>query len=103
MVGLVRLALQRADHVSAIRWVEPVLDQPRTFPITALGVAFRDFGDDRTALRAFARTIDLGDPYAMEYAARIAEAHGNNGRRGCRRGELPVLVGIFWLQATART
>ena len=42
MVGLVRLALERDDHGTAIRWFGPVLDAAATFPIAALGVAFRD-------------------------------------------------------------
>lgn len=76
MVGLVRLALARDDHASAMRWVGPVLDQDAMFPITALGVAFRDYGDEETALQAFTRAIDLGDPYAMEYTARMLQAQG---------------------------
>jgi tetratricopeptide (TPR) repeat protein len=77
MVGLIRLALQRDDHTAAIRWLKHVLDQDTPFPITATGVAFRDHGDDSTALQAFNRAIDLGDPYAMQYAARLLEAHGH--------------------------
>ncbi|MFC4149853.1 tetratricopeptide repeat protein [Micromonospora mangrovi] len=79
MVGLVRLALGRGDHVRATRWVDPVLDQEEMFPVTALGVAFRDHGDERTALRAFSRAIQLGDPYAMEYTADLLDAHGRTG------------------------
>ena len=79
MVGLARLALERDDHAGAVRWLQPVLDQDATFPITAIGVAFRDHGDARTALRAFGRAIDLGDPYAMQYAAAIFEDQGRTG------------------------
>lgn len=79
MVGLVRLALGRGDHASATRWVDPVLDQDEMFPVTALGVAFRDYGDEGTALRAFTRAINLGDPYAMEYTAHMLEARGRTG------------------------
>src|SRR4051794_22484171 len=76
MVGLVRLALERDDHAGAVRWVHPVLAQDAMFPITAMGVAFRDYSDERTALQAFSRAIDLGDPYAMQYAAALLDAGG---------------------------
>jgi TPR repeat protein len=79
MVGLVRLALERDDHAGAVRWLHPVLAQEAMFPITAVGVAFRDYGDDHTALQAFNRAIDLGDPYAMKYAAELLEAGGRTG------------------------
>jgi uncharacterized protein HemY len=54
-----------------------VLGQDQPYPITALGVAYRDSGDTTTALRVFDRAIALGDAYAMEYAARIHEYNGN--------------------------
>jgi hypothetical protein len=57
--------------------VEPLLRQDQPYPITALGVAYRDHGDDTTALRIFDRAIALGDAYAMEYAADIHERHGD--------------------------
>ncbi|BFU47668.1 hypothetical protein [Krasilnikovia sp. MM14-A1004] len=79
MVGLVRLALERGDHEGALRWLDPVLDQDAIFPITAVGVAFRDHGDGPTALRAFSRAIDLGDPYAMQYMAAMLEVQGRAG------------------------
>ncbi|MFC4046388.1 hypothetical protein ACFO1B_48920 [Dactylosporangium siamense] len=39
-------------------------------------MAFRDAGDVSTALRLFHAAIGRGDPYAMEYAARIYDARG---------------------------
>jgi len=78
MMCVARLALQRDDRVAAKKWIEPLLlaqDQP--YPITALGVALRDSGDESTAVRIFDRAVALGDGYAMEYAARIHWAHGD--------------------------
>lgn len=72
-----RLALQRDDRVAAEKWIEPLLAQDQPYPITALGVAFRDNGDEDTAMRMFDRAIALGDGYAMEYAARTHEACGD--------------------------
>jgi uncharacterized protein HemY len=54
-----------------------VLGQDQPYPITALGVAYRDNGDTPTALHVLDRAIALGDTYAMEYAARIHEHNGN--------------------------
>lgn len=76
MLGLARLALERGDRGEAARWIEPVLGQDDGYPVTALGVAFRDDGDQSTALRLFHAAIGRGDPYAMEYAARIYDARG---------------------------
>jgi tetratricopeptide (TPR) repeat protein len=76
MLCLARLALARADKVAAARWIEPVLGQDDAFPVTALGVAFRDSGDETTAMRLFHAAIARADPYAMEYAARIYEQRG---------------------------
>lgn len=86
MVGLVRLALERGAPEAATRWVDPVLRQHEVFPITALGVAFRDHGDDDTALRAFAHATGLGDPYAMEYAAEVFESRGSTELAAALRG-----------------
>lgn len=77
MMCVARLALERGDRVAAERWVEPVLAQDQPYPITALGVAYRDNDDESTAMRIFDRAIALGDGYAMEYAARILWAHGD--------------------------
>ncbi len=77
MMSVARLALQRGDDAAARQWVQPVLDQDQPYPIAALGVAFRDFGDEQIALRLFHRGIELGDGYAMEFAARIYQARGD--------------------------
>jgi TPR repeat protein len=77
MMCVARLALQRGDRATADRWLALVLGQSQPYPITALGVAYRDNGDTATALRVFDRAIALGDAYAMEYAARIQERNGN--------------------------
>jgi tetratricopeptide (TPR) repeat protein len=76
MLCLARLALGRGDHDEAARWMEPILGQEDTFPVCALGVAFRDSGDEATAMRLFHTAIAGGDPYAMDYAARIYDARG---------------------------
>jgi TPR repeat protein len=78
-VGLLRLALERGDHARALGWLPPVLDQDESYPIVAVGVAFRDHGDVDTALRVLRRAIDLGDPYAMQYTADILDARGDTG------------------------
>jgi TPR repeat protein len=77
MMCVARLALQRGDRSAADRWLDRVLGQDQPYPITALGVAYRDCGDPVTALRIFERAIALGDAYAMEYAARIHQHNGN--------------------------
>lgn len=77
MMCAARLALQRGDRATADRWLPLVLGQDQPYPITALGVAYRDNGDTTTALHVFDRAIALGDAYAMEYAARIHEHNGN--------------------------
>jgi TPR repeat protein len=77
MMCVARIALQRYDRLAAEKWIEPLLAQDQPYPITALGVAFRDSGDESTAMRIFDRAIALGDAYAMEYAANIHWAHGD--------------------------
>ncbi|EFL12800.1 hypothetical protein [Streptomyces sp. C] len=76
MLGLVRQALDRGDTAGVDRWAPVILAQDEAFPITALGVAFRDHGDLARAVQAFLRSEDLGDGYAMEYRARILAAQG---------------------------
>jgi TPR repeat protein len=78
MLCVARLALQRGDRRAAGRWLEPLLAQSQPYPITAMGVAYRDHGDVETAMRAFERAIALGDGYAMRYAARIHQAKGDH-------------------------
>ncbi len=80
MLCLARLALGRGDRAGADRWIEPVLGQDEVFPVTALGVAFRDSGDEATALRLFHAGIGRGDPYAMDYAATIYQARDDADR-----------------------
>lgn len=77
MMCVARLALRRGDRAAADRWLQPVLDQDQPYPVTALGVAYREYGDLDTALRLFDRAIAMGDGYAMEYAARIHERQGD--------------------------
>jgi tetratricopeptide (TPR) repeat protein len=79
MLCLARLALGRGDRVGAARWIEPILGQEEAFPVSALGVAFRDSGDEATAMRLFHAAIARGDPYAMDYAARLYDARGETG------------------------
>ncbi|MET7397883.1 hypothetical protein ABZS66_30780 [Dactylosporangium sp. NPDC005572] len=86
MLELARLALGRGDHAAAARWIEPVLGQDDVYPVTALGVAFRDHGDEATALRLFHAAIGRGDPWAMDYAARIYAARGESGHAAELRG-----------------
>lgn len=76
MLGLVKQALDRGDAAGVERWVPVILGQDEAFPITALGVAFRDRGDLDGAVQAFLRAEVLGDGYAMEYRARILAARG---------------------------
>ncbi|SHM89323.1 hypothetical protein SAMN05216499_11612 [Actinacidiphila paucisporea] len=78
MLGLVKQALDRGDAVGVERWVPAILAQHEAFPITALGVAFRDCGDLSRAMQAFLRAEELGDGYAMEYRARILAAQGQH-------------------------
>jgi TPR repeat protein len=77
MMCVARLALQRGDRATADRWLPRILGQDQPYPITALGIAYRDNGDTATALHVFDRAITLGDAYAMDYAARIHERNGN--------------------------
>lgn len=77
MTCVARLALRRGDRAAADRWLPGLLAQDQPYPITALGVAYREHGDDATALRVFERAIALGDAYAMEYAARIHQSNGD--------------------------
>ncbi|MBT2471810.1 hypothetical protein J7E97_29080 [Streptomyces sp. ISL-66] len=67
MLGLVKQALDRGDVVGVERWAPVILAQDEAFPITALGVAFRDCGDLARAMPAFLRAEELGDGHAMEY------------------------------------
>ncbi|WP_327167359.1 hypothetical protein [Streptomyces subrutilus] len=78
MLGLVRQALERGDAVGVERWAPVILAQDEAFPITALGVAFRDRGDLRRAVQAFLRAEELGDGYAMEYRAQVLAARGRH-------------------------
>ncbi len=78
MLGLVKQALDRGDAAGVERWAPAILAQDEAFPITALGVAFRDRGDLARAMRAFLRAEELGDGYAMEYRARILAAQGQH-------------------------
>ncbi|MDH6130026.1 hypothetical protein [Kitasatospora sp. GP82] len=78
MLGLVKQALDRGDAAGVERWAPVILAQDEAFPITALGVAFRDRGDLARAMQAFLRAEELGDGYAMEYRARILAARGQH-------------------------
>ncbi|MDI5973852.1 hypothetical protein POF50_031690 [Streptomyces sp. SL13] len=80
MLGLVRLALGRDDPATALDWSGRILAQDETFPITALGVAFRDHGDETRAVHAFERATEMGDPYAMDYLAELLERRGGTRR-----------------------
>ncbi|MFF4345494.1 hypothetical protein ACFY00_36990 [Kitasatospora sp. NPDC001540] len=82
MLGLVKQALERGDAAGVERWAPEVLAQDEAFPITALGVAFRDHGDLDRAVHAFRRAEELGDAYAMEYRARILTAQGRTAEAG---------------------
>ncbi|MCZ4100987.1 hypothetical protein O3W51_32830, partial [Streptomyces sp. H39-C1] len=63
MLGLVKQAFGRGDAVGVERWAPVILAQDEAFPITALGVAFRDGGDLARAMQAFLRAEQLGDGY----------------------------------------
>ncbi|WP_157845382.1 tetratricopeptide repeat protein [Kitasatospora phosalacinea] len=76
MLGLVKQALERGDAAGVDRWAPEILAQDQAFPITALGVAFRDDGDLDRAVHAFRRAEELGDAYAMEYRARLLADQG---------------------------
>ncbi|MDX6356476.1 MAG: uncharacterized protein QOF98_3379 [Streptomyces sp.] len=78
MLGLVKQALDRGDAAGVERWAPVILGQDEAFPITALGVAFRDGGDLERAMQVFLRAEELGDGYAMEYRARILAARGQH-------------------------
>ncbi|WP_371493571.1 hypothetical protein OG871_38575 [Kitasatospora sp. NBC_00374] len=78
MLGLVKQALDRGDAAGVERWASVILAQDEAFPITALGVAFRDRGDLERAVQAFLHAEELGDGYAMEYRARILAAQGQH-------------------------
>lgn len=78
MLGLVQQALDRGDGAGVERWAPAILAQGEAFPITALGVAFRDRGDLERAVEAFVRAEDLGDGYAMESRARILDGRGQH-------------------------
>lgn len=78
MLGLVKQALERGDAAGVERWAPVIVAQDEAFPITALGVAFRDRGDLARAVQAFLRAEELGDGYAMEYRARILSARGQH-------------------------
>lgn len=78
MLGLVKQALGRGDASGVERWVPVILAQDEAFPITALGVAFRDHGDVERAVQTFLRAEELGDGYAMEYRARILAHRGQH-------------------------
>ncbi|MEV7525178.1 hypothetical protein [Streptomyces sp. NPDC091371] len=78
MLGLAKQALERGDAAGVERWAPLILAQDEAFPITALGVAFRDHGDADRAIRTFLRAEELGDGYAMEYRARILAARGQH-------------------------
>ncbi|WP_328467183.1 hypothetical protein [Streptomyces sp. NBC_00448] len=78
MLGLVKQALDRGDAAGAERWAPVILAQDEAFPITALGVLFRDRGDLERAVQAIVRAEELGDGYAMEYRARILAARGRH-------------------------
>ncbi|WP_148089463.1 tetratricopeptide repeat protein [Kitasatospora cineracea] len=76
MLGLVKQGLERGDTATVDRWAPGILAQDEAFPVTALGVAFRDDGDLDRAVHAFRRAEELGDAYAMEYRARLLTAQG---------------------------
>ncbi|WAL71096.1 hypothetical protein OU787_06070 [Kitasatospora sp. YST-16] len=76
MLGLVKQGLERGDSATVDRWAPGILAQDQAFPITALGVAFRDNGDLDRAVHAFRCAEELGDAYAMEYRARLLTAQG---------------------------
>ncbi|MFD7631506.1 hypothetical protein ACFV7Q_36790 [Streptomyces sp. NPDC059851] len=78
MLGLVKQALDRGDAAGVERWAPVILAQDEAFPITALGVAFRDCGDLERAVKAFLRAEELGDGYAMEYRAEILTSWGRH-------------------------
>lgn len=78
MVGLVRLALERRDHAAASEWISPVLESKVPFAMTAVALAFRDFGDESTAVRSLTAAIKLNYAPAFDHAAAIFD---QNGRR----------------------
>ncbi|MEW1908061.1 hypothetical protein AB0442_06320 [Kitasatospora sp. NPDC085895] len=85
MLGLVRQALDRGDRATVDRWAPLILDQDEAYPVTALGVAFRDHGDPDRAVQAFLRAESLGDAYAMEYRARLLDARGAHAEAAALR------------------
>ncbi|WP_377266760.1 hypothetical protein [Peterkaempfera sp. SMS 1(5)a] len=87
MLGLVKQALDRGDAAGVERWAPVILAQDEAFPITALGVAFRDRGNQERAVHAFLRAEELGDGYAMEYRARILAAQGQHEEADALRAQ----------------
>ncbi|WP_406083559.1 hypothetical protein [Streptomyces virginiae] len=85
MLGLVKQALERGDAAGVERWAPVILAQDEAFPITALGVAFRDRGDLERAMQVFLRSEELGDGYAMEYRAQILDGGGRREEAGALR------------------
>lgn len=79
MVGLVRLALERGDHAAASEWVSPVLDCGVPFAMTAIALAFRDFGDESTAVRSLTAAVKLNYAPAFDHAAAIFDRNGRLG------------------------
>lgn len=85
MVGLVRLALGRREHDAAARWVAPVLGCDEPFAITALALAFLDYGDESTAVRALTRAVALNYPPAMDHGARLLDKQGKSEQAAALR------------------
>ncbi|OKJ08107.1 hypothetical protein AMK19_18825 [Kitasatospora sp. CB01950] len=78
MLGLVKQALERGDAAGVERWAPVILAQDEAFPITALGVAFRDGGDLDRAVQAFLRAEQLGDASALSSGSCRARAAGSS-------------------------
>lgn len=85
MLGLVRQALERGEPASAERWAQAVYSQADAYPITALGYSLAEHGYTSQAIRAFQRSVDLGDAFAMEFLAAIYERQGSHDEAAALR------------------
>lgn len=85
MLGLVRQALERREPASAERWVQGIYSQADAYPITALGYSLAEHGYTAQAIRAYHRSVDLGDAFAMEFLATIYERQGSGDQAAALR------------------
>jgi TPR repeat protein len=93
VVGLVRLALERRDYTAASTWVPRVLNSGVPFAMTAIALAFRDFGDESTAVKALTAAIKLGYAPAFDHAAAIFDRNGRHSEATRLRARAQEICG----------